>query len=462
MEKTTIRLFCFLLLSSCAEAVNGDQPPGADITWHQDVAPLVAQHCASCHSEGNIGSFLQFSDYNTAKNLASFLASKVESREMPPFLAGESDDCQPKHQWKNDPRLSEAEIQLFVDWAQNGAAEGDPSNPASLPSPPEKHMDEPYQTLTPASSFITPSTAGIEDELICFVLDPELTTTEWIKAIEVVPGNSKVVHHMVLFLDNQGQSDSLKNDDGWYECFGGSGTGSTEIIAAWAPGTPVIEFPENAGLAVAPESRLIMQLHYHPIDTAETDQTSLRVKWSDTEPAEETVVVLRGNSNSEYDDGLGLQAGDNDDGEIEFRIPANNASHKEVMRYEVEGSSNNRYQIFMVGNHMHYFGTDMRIYVERKTLDSGQDPEECLLQTPKWDYNWQIMYFFDADSNDAPIIRGGDILRLECIYNNTMDNPNAVKALTEQNLSAPVDVMLGDGTLDEMCIAPIGLTILKD
>ncbi|MDP7039027.1 MAG: hypothetical protein QGI45_07715 [Myxococcota bacterium] len=451
-----------LVFFACAQAVDQEDSRPSAITWHQDVAPLVAQHCSSCHSKNNIGSFLQFSDYSTAKILANLLAEKVQSKEMPPFLAGQTEDCQPKHSWKDDPRLSAQEIALFVDWAANGAPEGDATNPAPLPNPTTKHLSEPYTVLTPDNAFTTPSEQGIEDEFICFVLDPELNQTQWIQALEVIPDNTKVVHHVVLFLDNQAQSESLKNDQGWYTCFGGSGTGSTEIIAAWAPGTPVIEYPENAGLEIPQGSRLIMQMHYHPVDTAQTDQTQLHIQWSQTEPSNETMVVLRGNNGSLGSDGLGLQAGENDNGEAEFRIPANAAAHKETMRIEVEGGPNKSYQLFMLGHHMHYFGTDMRVYVERNTVKDNEDADECLLQTPKWDYNWQLMYFFDADNNNAPIVRGGDILRLECIYNNTMDNPDAVKALTEQSLTAPIDVGLGEGTLDEMCLAAIGLTIIEE
>jgi len=455
-------LMSVLIFSACAEAVNPDDTNSSAITWHQHVAPLVAQHCASCHSADNIGSFLQFNDYATAKTLASVLAAKVESKEMPPFLAGETEDCQPKHTWKDDPRLSAQEIALFVDWAANGTPEGDATNPAPLPSPTEKHLNEPYQVFTPDNAFTTPSEQGIEDEFICYVIDPELSQTQWIKALEVVPDNTKVVHHVVLFLDNQAQSESLKNDQGWYTCFGGTGTGSTEIIAAWAPGTPVIEYPENAGIKIPQGSRLIMQIHYHPINTAQTDQTQLHIQWSQTEPTDETMVVLKGNNSSLQNDGLGLQAGENDNGEVEFRIPANVSAHKETMRFEVEGSPDSSYRLFMLGNHMHYFGTDMRIYVERNTVKDNEDADECLLQTPKWDYNWQLMYFYDADNNSAPIVRGGDIIRLECIYNNTMDNPNAANALTEQGLNTPLDVSLGEGTLDEMCIAAIGLTIIEE
>ena len=196
MKKNTLHILMVTwVLSACAQAVNPDNSNLSAPTWHQDVAPLVAQHCASCHSADNIGSFLQFNDYATAKTLSSVLAAKVESREMPPFLAGETKECQPRHTWKDDPLLSEHEVALFVDWAASGALKGDPTNPAPLPNPTKKHLGEPYTVFTPDNTFTTPSEPGIEDELICYVLEPELNQRQRIKALKVIPDSITPVPH---------------------------------------------------------------------------------------------------------------------------------------------------------------------------------------------------------------------------------------------------------------------------
>ena len=42
---------------------------------------------------------------------------------------------------------------------------------------------------------------------------------------------------------------------------------------------------------------------------------------------------------------------------------------------------------------------------------------------------------------------------MTCQYDNTTDNPKVREALTEQGLSEPVDIYLGESTLDEMCLA---------
>ena len=50
-------------------------------------------------------------------------------------------------------------------------------------------------------------------------------------------------------------------------------------------------------------------------------------------------------------------------------------------------------------------------------------------------------------------------MRIRCTYDNTIDNPDLAGALAEQGLDAPTDVVLGEGTLDEMCLAGIAVAV---
>ena len=51
----------------------------------------------------------------------------------------------------------------------------------------------------------------------------------------------------------------------------------------------------------------------------------------------------------------------------------------------------------------------------------------------------------------------GDTLRMRCTFDNSTDNHFVVEALDAQGLDKPVDVPLGEDTLDEMCLAAIGI-----
>jgi hypothetical protein len=113
-------------------------------------------------------------------------------------------------------------------------------------------------------------------------------------------------------------------------------------------------------------------------------------------------------------------------------------------------------RIWAVGTHMHYVGTDMRIGITRGA--PGTEPaEECLLQTPDWDFIWQRGYLYDVPIDQAPTARPGDVIDLRCSYDNSLNNSFVVEALEEQGLTQPTDVLLGEATLDEMCLGVFGI-----
>ena len=150
------------------------------------------------------------------------------------------------------------------------------------------------------------------------------------------------------------------------------------------------------------------------------------------------------------EDGL-LPGPDDKAGEPEFFVPAGAKGHTEKMEWEVPDDLGGDVYLWSIANHMHYIGVDQLTQVERS--DGSQ---ECLLHTPRWDFDWQRVYEYVGELTDMPRVRGGETLSIRCTYDNTMDNPFVRRALAEQGLDAPVDVYLGDGSLEEMCIVALG------
>ena len=68
-----------------------------------------------------------------------------------------------------------------------------------------------------------------------------------------------------------------------------------------------------------------------------------------------------------------------------------------------------------------------------------------------------IQDLYDAPLDQVPTAKPGDFLFMRCTYDNSMSNPYVVDALEEQGLDAPVDVFLGEETLDEMCLGVFGV-----
>jgi len=197
-------------------------------------------------------------------------------------------------------------------------------------------------------------------------------------------------------------------------------------------------------------------MHYHLVDEAHQDGTGVALRFADSTPVQEVLMGLVGNA-GQIDEltGDGLQPGPDDPGEPAFFIPAGSKAHTETMRYHPWDWVPRELRIFLVANHMHYIGHDMRMWVDRG--ENAPDEESvCLLHTPEWDFDWQQFYFYDASSDNAPVVWPGDTLWLECEYDNTLENPGVRAALEEAGLEEPVDVYLGDGSLSEMCIAVMG------
>lgn len=443
-----------LSLAACQEPANTEadgETSNLDApTWHEDVAPIVAGHCQGCHTEG--GPTFSFDYYDLAKPMATAMAAEVEARRMPPWSAMETDECQPRLPFKDDLRLSEDEIQTLRDWADAGAPEGDPAKAAALPEPTSLILEDASARVSPLAPY---SAAGNEDEFICFVIDPALQQDVWLTGLQVVPGNGEVVHHVLVFSDASGDSLAKANEDGQYSCFGGVGINSGQLLGAWAPGAVPMQTPEGAGMSLTAGSLLVMQVHYHPRgQEADPDLTSLDLRWTTEQPAREAVLALVGNASNKRQ---GLESGPNDASATkpEFLIPAGAVGHTETMHFDIDGGG--PYTLWAAGTHMHYIGTDMLIQLEHADPQGDEPSTECLIQTPKWDFDWQRAYTYDGALDEVPVIRDGDTLRLRCTYDNTTDNPGVLRALADAGLDAPVDVSLGETTLDEMCIGVFGV-----
>jgi hypothetical protein len=147
----------------------------------------------------------------------------------------------------------------------------------------------------------------------------------------------------------------------------------------------------------------------------------------------------------------GVDPGPNDpNGVPVFEIPANVSDHVETLTY-VMPDFLPPIDLFTMGTHMHYVGVDMKIWIER----GGQ--EICLLQTPRWDFNWQRLYDVDAPLGQMPTVQGGDVIKLRCTYDNTLNNPALVGALEQQGLTEPFTIGVGESSLEEMCAMLFGV-----
>ena len=390
-------------------------------TWHKDARAIVEQKCVGCHNpEGTAGFSLQ--TFAEAAPMGSAIADAVTSRRMPPWLP--TDDC---HPLQHSRALSEGEIATLQDWFAAGLPEGDPADYVAPPAPEGSTLGVPSLTLGTA----TPYTAdrAKSDDYRCLPLDYTFAADTFITASNILPGARSVVHHVLLYRVDAADVAELEAKDAaepgpGYTCFGGPGVGRGETIAGWVPGQQPLVFPPDSALPIPAGSKIVMQMHYNLLGLAADapvpeDATRAELWTLPAGTTPQSVITITGLANT------GIV------------IPAGEARSVQTKVFSAPGVAD----IVGVLPHMHQLGTEIRA-----TLVKADGSEQCLVEIPRWDFNWQQFYRFEES---AALPYGlGDSVRLECVYDNSAANQAVIGGVRQE----PRDVRWGENTTDEMCL----------
>ena len=379
--------------------------PDVGVTFYRDAAPILYEHCVSCHAPGGIGG-VSFVDYESAALLAPLIAQKSTSREMPPWPAGNSGAC---NTYQDARWLSDSEITTLVAWADAGALAGDPSDGPPLPVP-EPGLPEVSATLD--MGFTYQPDASLMDDYRCFVVDPQLAEARYLTGYEVHAGDPRVVHHVILFAldsDEDEQKAIAKSSGGTgYPCVGGAGIDAARFVAGWAPGGPPTRYPEGTGLLLPAGRKMILQIHYNLMQGALPDRTriDLALATDVAHKAQITRVAKNG-----------------------FQLPPG----QESVSIGAELPITSRGTLYGVAPHMHMLARSQRVDNVSSSATS------CVIDVPEWDFHWQQLYFYQQPQPLEP----GDLLKLTCTYD--------TRGQTEP-------VTSGESTQEEMCIALLYVT----
>ena len=130
------RTFCFVMLAVAVllPAAAGAQTAAAEheVTFARDIAPILQRSCQECHRPASVApmSLLTYEEVRPwARAIKTRTALRNKRGAMPPWFIEKDIGIQ---QYKNDPSLTEEEIEKIAVWADNGAPLG---NPADLPPP---------------------------------------------------------------------------------------------------------------------------------------------------------------------------------------------------------------------------------------------------------------------------------------------------------------------------------------
>lgn len=427
-----------------------------DPTYYDDVQPLLEQHCVKCHYEGGVAPF-SLTSYEDAHGKANLMSQEVAARRMPPWGAQDSAECSPPFGWQGDERLTDDEISLLRRWALTGAPAGDlPTETSYAIATNLSSLAEPTFDLAPLTPYLPPTD---RDDFRCFVLEiPELDAGAYISGVDVVPGDRRIVHHATVWSDPDGIAAQRAEPDGSFECRDINFAPDARLswLISWAPGAKPLELRSDIAIEIPPRSKIIMQIHYS-VGGREIapDSTHLQLRVAPNKPSWVLTPWTIGNTNVLQPNGDGLlpQPDDPPSGP-EFRIPAREADHVEAIQTTMLGDP---MRLYAIRTHAHLAATDIKLDLLH-TRGPDEPPEgnvtdQCLLQD-RWDFHWQRVYSYDAPLENLPIIQPGDRVILRCTYDNTMANRRLGDELYERGLQ-PFDIVLGDATLDEMCLADL-------
>ena len=231
---------------------------------------------------------MPLSSSEDAAAVAELIASTTASRAMPPYGVDASGDC---NRYTDARWLSDAQIARIAAWVEAGAVEGDLRR-AGRPRPVELNGVT-HGIQMPAETSPDDSLA---DDYRCFLLDPGVAEDAFLAAYEVLPGEPRSVHHVVLFAlatkeaDAEATALDAAEQGPGYTCFGGPGTGDFRFLAAWAPGTGPTVYPEGTGLPMLGGRKTVMQVHYNLAAGALADRTRVDLVIAPS-VAEEAIVL---------------------------------------------------------------------------------------------------------------------------------------------------------------------------
>jgi copper type II ascorbate-dependent monooxygenase-like protein len=400
-------------------------PPPTAPTYYQDVEPIFATNCATCHTTGGIAPFA-IDDPDTAVQYAPLIVTETAARRMPPWPPG--GDTPPLLHTRT---LTQAQLDTIAAWADGGAQLGDP-NDRRPHDPPEVVDIGPTAIGFDIGVDYVPDTS-LTDDYHCFLADMNSPALRMATGFKVTPGNSAIVHHVIVGQFAGADRDALLALDaetperaGW-PCVGGlvpTGSGIRQIgnIGTWVPGVTAVAYPAGTGNPIQAGALAVIQVHYNLLGGSDPDRTRVDIALA---PPEQNATLIRLGGLAMLKRNLTIPAGD--------PASVHEVSATVAQWRQLEGGqpfpSGTGFALG-AGGHMHLIGHRVTI---TRTNAAGTD---TLLDIPAWDFHWQGQYQYVT-----PIaLANTDTLTLRCEYDNSAGTQT---------------VTWGEGTQDEMCIGAL-------
>lgn len=395
------------------EGLAEDEKKAPEVTFNRQIAPIIYKNCSNCHRPGEAAPFKLLS-YKDVARRARQISLVTKTRLMPPWKPAKGHG-----QFMDSTRLSNSEIALLESWAKAGAPQGKAEDAPKKPSfPTGWQLGKPDLVLKMKEAYTVRAEGA--DDFRCFVIPTGLLENKQVVAMEYRPGSKAVVHHAILFLDDQGRGRKLaaKDSKPGYGVFGGIGFPPSGSLGGYSPGANPAFLPDGVARILKKGTDIILQVHYHPTGKVESDQGTIGLHFA-KKPAKKILQgFFMGTTN------------------------LNIAPGKKEYKRHVDLTLPVPVNLVGITPHMHYIGKEMKVVA---TTPKGK--KIPLIWIKDWDFRWQGQYLYRGPVR----LPAGTRIDMDSTYDNSDENPFNPS-------SPPKRVRYGDESTNEMCFVFFQMT----
>lgn len=376
---------------------------------YTDIAPIVYKNCTPCHRPTQPGHF-HFTNYEQIKANAAKIEYVVRNKIMPPWPADPS-----YTHFAGELVLSAGEKQLLEKWISLNCPLGDTSRITPLPRFANGSMLGIPDLQIPVKPIAL--SGDFRDRFLLIKVPFSLAADTLIRAVEFVPGNSRLVHHvngdMVRFETDKKQDvydgdwvSDMKLDSTIKQAYArigvlhddGSYPTLIKSIVNYLPGVIGQQYPDGIGgwKAGKKNAFLLADLHYGPSEADTWDSSYINIFFGKPGPYRGLMEFQMGT--------LGVSGI-----EPPLIIPPD-----KITAYTSRYTIDKDISVLTVNPHMHLLGKSFKAYA----LDPQGDTIR-LINIPRWNFNWQFFYTFSTMLR----IPAGSTIIAEGVFDNTRDNP---------------------------------------
>ena len=259
-----------VVAGAAAPAMAADGTP----TFTRDVAPIFYKSCIECH-RATMFAPMSLTSFEDARPWLRSIKQRVTARTMPPWGSD-----MPHGVLRNDPRLTDQEIQTIVSWIDGGAPKGDIADMPKMPALADGWtIGKPDAIYSMTEDYKIPASGTIE--YLYLRIPVNLPEDRWYTAVEIKPSARAHVHHIIAYTEPHSDAPTRP----------GSTFGPTNITGV-SPNKPGLVFDPGVAKLLRAGHDIILQMHYTTNGKEAVDRTQVGFVFAKEPPKQVHVTGL--------------------------------------------------------------------------------------------------------------------------------------------------------------------------